>query len=212
MLKCYYKVFLEPSLLQAEQSQVSQPFLTAEVFQPSDHLCGTPLGPLQQVHVFLVLRPPELDTALQVGSHQRRVEGQNHLPQPAGHASLDAAQDTVGLLGCESILPGHVELLNHQYPQVLLLRAALNPFSAQSAFVVGIAPTHVQDLALGLVKLHEVCTDPTLKPVKIPQDGIPFLQCVSHTIQLGFIVKRAEGALTSSFLACIAPELRQGDL
>ena len=28
------------SLLQAEQPQLSQPFLTAEVLQPSDHICG----------------------------------------------------------------------------------------------------------------------------------------------------------------------------
>jgi len=34
------KVSPQPSLLQAEQPQPSQPFLTAEVLQPSDHLCG----------------------------------------------------------------------------------------------------------------------------------------------------------------------------
>jgi len=65
---------------------------------------------LQQVHVLLVLRSPDLDSGLQVGSHQSGVEGQNHLPQPAGHAALDAAQGTVSLLGCERTLPGHVEL------------------------------------------------------------------------------------------------------
>ena len=51
-------------------------------------------------------------------------------------------------------------------PQVLLLRAALNRFSSQPVFVLGIAPTHVQDLALGLVELHEVLTGPVLMPVK----------------------------------------------
>ena len=34
------KVPLEPSLLQAEQPQVSQPFLRAERFQPLDCFCG----------------------------------------------------------------------------------------------------------------------------------------------------------------------------
>ena len=110
---------------------------------------------------------PELDTALQVRSHQSRVEGQNYLPRPVVHASLDAVQDTVGFLGCERTLLGHVELLIHQYPQVLLLRAALNPFSAQSVFVVAIAPTQVQDLALGIVELHETHTGPMLKPVRM---------------------------------------------
>jgi len=134
------KFFLEPSLLQAEQPQLSQPFLIGKVFQPSDHFCGCPLAPLHGVHVFPVLRAPELDKAFQVGSHQSGVEGQNHLPQPAGCA----AGDTPGFLRCERTLPGHVELLANL--QVLLLRAALNPFSTQPVFVLGIAPTHVQDL------------------------------------------------------------------
>jgi len=64
------------------------------------------------------------------GSHESRVEGQNHLPRPAGRASFDEAQDMVGLLGCDRTLPGHDELVINQQPQVLLLRPALNPFSA----------------------------------------------------------------------------------
>jgi len=84
-------------------------------------------------------------------SHQSRVEGQNHLPQPAGHTTFDAAQDMVGFLDCERTLVTHVQVFIHQHPHVLLGRAALNPFSAQPVFVVGTALTHVQDLALGLV-------------------------------------------------------------
>ncbi|KAK4814026.1 hypothetical protein QYF61_004656 [Mycteria americana] len=64
-------------------------------------------------------------------------------------------------------------------------RAALNPLIAQPVFVLGIALTQVQDLALGLVEPHEVCT----KPVKVPLDGIPSLQRVDHTTQLGVIRK-----------------------
>jgi len=79
-----------------------------EVLQSSDHLCGPPLGPLQQLSV-LVLRAPELDTILQMVSHESRVEGQNHLPWPAGQASLDGSQDTVGFLGCEHTLPACIE-------------------------------------------------------------------------------------------------------
>jgi len=51
-------------------------------------------------HVFPALRAPELDTVLQVGSHQSRIDGQNHLPQSAGHTSFDTAQDAFGLLDC----------------------------------------------------------------------------------------------------------------
>jgi len=103
-----------------------------------------------------------------------RLEGQNHLPQPAGHASLDAAQVVVGLLSYERPLLGHVELLVNQYSQVLLGRAALNPFSAQPIFVLGIALTQGQ----GLVEPHEVCTGPLLEPVKVTLDDTSSLQLV----------------------------------
>ena len=65
-----YKVSPEPSLLQAEQPQLSQPVFLGEVFQPPDHLCGPPLDPLKQVHGLLMLGAPELNTVLQVGSHE----------------------------------------------------------------------------------------------------------------------------------------------
>ena len=153
------------------------------------------MAPLQQVHVFPVLRAPELDAGLPVGSHQSGAEGQNPLPQPAGHIAGDAAQGTVGLLGCEHTLLPHVQVLLHQQPQVLLLRAALNPFIPQPVLIPGVAPTHVQDLALGLVEPHEVHTGALLKFVQVPLDGIPFFWCVDCTIKLGVICKPAESAL-----------------
>ncbi|KAK4825950.1 hypothetical protein QYF61_003468 [Mycteria americana] len=54
-------------------------------------------------------------------------------------------------------------------------RAALNPFIPQSVLILGISQTQVQDLALGLVEVHEVCMGLLLKPVKVPLDGIPSL-------------------------------------
>ncbi|KAK4830334.1 LOW QUALITY PROTEIN: hypothetical protein QYF61_010098 [Mycteria americana] len=90
LLEGCYKVSPEASLLQAEQPHLSQPVLVAEVLQPLDHFHGPPLDLLQQLHVFLVLRAPELDAVLQV---------------------------TVGLLGCERTLLAHVQLFVHQYPQ-----------------------------------------------------------------------------------------------
>jgi len=136
-----------------------------------------------------------------VGSHQNGAEGQKHLPRPAGHIAFDAAQDTVGLLGCENTLLAQVQLFIHQYLQDLLGRAALSSFSAQPIFVLGIAPTHVQDLALDLVEFHEVHTGPLLKPVQVPLDGIPSLQHIDHTTQLGVIGKQlAECALSAAVL------------
>ena len=92
------KVSSEPCLLQNEQAQIPQPFFIGEVLQPSDALCSPPLDPLQHLGVLLVMDASELNAVLQVGSHESRVEGQNHLPQLADHTSLDATQDMVGLL------------------------------------------------------------------------------------------------------------------
>jgi len=76
-----------------------------------------------------------------MGSHQSRVEGQNPLPQPAGHASFDAAQDTVSLLGCECTLSAHVKLFICQYTQVLLFKAALHPLILQPVLIPRVALT-----------------------------------------------------------------------
>jgi len=89
-------------------------------------------------------------------------------------------------------------VLASQHPQVFFLRAALTSFSSQPVFVLGIAPPHVQGLALDLVELHEVCTGPVLQPVKVPLDGIPPLQRVECTKQLGVFSKLAEGALNAT--------------
>jgi len=95
-----------------------------------------------------------LDTGIQIEPHKGRVQGDSRLPLPAGHYSFDAAQDTVGLLGCKSTQLVHVPLFIHQNPQVLLCRAALNEFFSQSVYVSGNTSTLVQDVALGLVKPH----------------------------------------------------------
>ncbi|KAK4832883.1 hypothetical protein QYF61_026433 [Mycteria americana] len=101
----------------------------------------------------------------------------------------------VGLLGCKYTLSAHVQLFIHQYPQVLLCRAALNPFIPQPVLILGVAVTHVQDLALGLVEPHEVHMGPLLKLVQVLLDGIPSFWHVNRTTQLGVICKLAEDAL-----------------
>ena len=60
----------EPSLLQAEQSQLSQPVLVGQMLQSINDISSTLQEPLQYAHVPLVLRSLALDTALQMLSHQ----------------------------------------------------------------------------------------------------------------------------------------------
>lgn len=71
------KISLVPSLLQGERPELSQPISRTEVSQHLE-LLSVPLWTLvQQLQVLLMLGPPELDAACQVGSPQSRVEGQN---------------------------------------------------------------------------------------------------------------------------------------
>lgn len=51
----------------------------------------------------------------------------------------------------------------------------------------GLAPTHVQDLALGLVAPHEVHVGPLLLLVQVPLDGLPSRRRASRTAQLGVV-------------------------
>lgn len=62
------------------------------------HLCGPPQDSLKKFIVFLELRNLDLDTVLQMCPHQGRVEGKNHLPQPASHALFNTPQNTIRLL------------------------------------------------------------------------------------------------------------------
>ncbi|TRZ24811.1 hypothetical protein HGM15179_002309, partial [Zosterops borbonicus] len=84
---------------QCEQPQLSQPFLTGENLGFYDHFCIHPLDLVQQVLVFLMLGIPGLDTILQMGSQESRVEGEYQLPHPAGHVSVEADQETFDFLG-----------------------------------------------------------------------------------------------------------------
>ena len=105
-----------------------------------------------------------MDTVLQVRPHQHRAEGQDFLPHPAGHAAFDAAQDTVGSLGCKGTLLAHVRFPIHQYPQVFFSRAVLNLFMPLFVLVMGFASSQVHDLAFGFVEPHDVHLGPLLKP------------------------------------------------
>jgi len=83
-----------------------------------------------------MLGAPELDAGLLMGSQQSGAEGQNPLPRPAAHAA-GGMQPRVQLAFWAASAHCRVvfELLVNQHPQVLLLRAAPNPFSAQPVFM-----------------------------------------------------------------------------
>ena len=149
MLKGHSQVSSKPPLLQSEQPQL----FIGELFHSMDHFLWPSLDTRQQVHFSPVLRTPHLDTVLQMRSHQHRTEGQDHLHLPAGHAAFNAAQDTVGFLGCKDTLLAHVQLPIHQ--KVSISRSMLNPFIPRLVLIAGVTTTQVH-FAVGFVEPHEV--------------------------------------------------------
>lgn len=67
MLEGCHEVSTKPSLLQAEQAQISQPDFTGEVPQYSYQLHDPPLDLIQQVHAPLILGTPQQYAVFQVG-------------------------------------------------------------------------------------------------------------------------------------------------
>ena len=67
-----------------------------------------------------------------MGPHQGRVEGEENLPQPAGHIPLDAAQDAIGLLGSQGTLLAHA-VWGWVRATGAVLRAALKRYQAEAA-------------------------------------------------------------------------------
>lgn len=148
-----------------------------------------------------MLRASELDTMLQMRSQESWVQRQNQIPQHSGHPALDTAQGIVVSVSCEHILLGHVTLQQLIFP-------SLSPQGCSQSILClactcgWISLNNVQDLALGLDKLHEVHMVSLVEPVKVPLDGISSLLYVSHTIQLGVMDKCAKKCTESHCLCC----------
>ncbi|PKU30659.1 hypothetical protein llap_19038 [Limosa lapponica baueri] len=93
------KVSSQPPFLQAKQSLFSQLLLIRLVLQTPHWIRCPSLNALQHLSVLLVVRGPKLDTVLEMGLHQCRVQGDDRFPSPSHHTVPDTDQDAVGLLG-----------------------------------------------------------------------------------------------------------------
>lgn len=112
-----------------------------------------------------------------------RVE-RNLVSLNTGHSSFHIAQDTIVSLGCLHTSPGHVQIFIHWYSQALFCREELSAFINQSVLILLISP---------IIVLQEISTDPLLKPVRVPLDGIPSLMG-----WLGVFSKLDDGILNST--------------
>ncbi|KAJ7400839.1 hypothetical protein BTVI_101645 [Pitangus sulphuratus] len=139
----------------------------------------------------LVLRSPELDTALQICL--ARVEGQDHLPQLVGNAIPDAPQDTTVHLGHKDTLLAH-----GQNSQVLLLRTASQQVSPQPVQVPRATHFQVQDPAFAFVEFQTVLLCPSLQPVNFLLKGCTALWGIDHFSHLCVISELSKEASTPS--------------
>jgi len=151
LLKCWSPFFLQSYLdserqLSGHLRAFSSPGWTAPDL--SACLCkqGVPsLGSFLSLSSWCALTGPHLSCAEDFTfghstpgeASKCRVEEQDYLPQPAGHTSFDAAQNMVGFLGYKSTVLTHVQLVIHQYPQVLFSRTVLYPYIPQLVLIVG---------------------------------------------------------------------------
>ena len=118
------------------------------MLQPLDYLCGPSLNSFQQLCFPLVLGTPGLDIVLQTGPY--KGQSRQSPSSPCCHPSVDAAQNTVGFLGCKSTLLVRVKFFIHQDFQVLSCSAVLKELLSQS------------------VGIFWDCLDPSAKPCTWP--------------------------------------------
>lgn len=192
------KVSPELPLLQTKQPQFPQSLPIRPVFQTLHQFCSPSLDMVQGLNVFLEVRGPKVNTVLDVRPHQSRVQGDDHLPSPAGYTIPDTSQDAAGLLlGHLGTLPVHVQLSIDQHSQILFLCIAFQPLCPEPIVSHGVVVTKVKDLALSHVEPHPLGLCPAIQPVQVPLQGLPTLQQTDTSPQLGVICKLPEGALNS---------------
>lgn len=102
----------EPSLLHAEQPQLSQHLLIWQMLQHLNHLFGPLLDSVQHVHDSLVVGTPDLGVA-----SPALKKGKHRIPPPDGIVLPNATQDTTCLLCSKGALMARSQLGVHQEPQ-----------------------------------------------------------------------------------------------
>ena len=86
-----------------------------------------------------------------MGPHQGRVEGEENLPQPAGHTPLNSPQDPIGIPGNQGTLLAYGQLVVRQHSQVPLHRAALQQVSPSLYWCMGLFLPRCRTLPLPLL-------------------------------------------------------------
>jgi len=113
---------------------------------------------------------------------QARIEGEDHLPQPAGHDFLNAPQDTIGLLGHKGTLLAHGQPVVLQDPQVLCRApAAGHPLTCIDA--CGYSSPGARLYTCTYIKLAQI-----LEATLLGYHGIPLRQVLAIS-QQGYVTQ-----------------------
>ena len=162
---------------------------------------------LQQLHVFLVVRGPKLNTVFEVQPHRCWVQGYDHLPTPAGHTIPDTSQDAIGLLGHLGTLLAHVQPAVDKHPKVLFHQASFQPLLPKPVVLRGAIVTQVQDPAFGLVEPHTVGLGPSIQPVRIPLQSLANLEQINTPTQFA-VICRLTGAALNPLIQIIDKDIK----
>lgn len=129
------------------------------------------LNNFQDLNIFLVVRSPQLNTAIEVLPHRGRVQGDDHLPVPAGNTVSYASQDATELLGHLGTLLTHVQLSVGLHLRLVSL-TVFQPLCPNPVVLPEVVVAEVQDPAFGL-EHHVVGLGPAIQPVQMPLKGLP---------------------------------------
>lgn len=183
---CWWGVFPNSSFLKAEQTQLSQPFLTQQVSQSLDHLCGPSLHPLW-------VPTPLFDVGTKTEHTIPRVAWQvlsgmmilSSLPCwcSSAHPVLSLSRGTELT---------HPELAASQVPSH---RAAPQLGWSQPLLHSWGMFSQVQDLTLALAGLHKVLASTSFQPIQVFLQGVSAFQSVQFPthwqILLGYTQSRS---------------------
>ena len=172
------KIPCEPSLLQEEHSQLSQPLLRGEMLRFLHCLHGPSLDLLRYVHVSLVLGSPELETGLQVQPHQCKERGRITSLNPLTSLCLMQPRIPLAFSATKTFCRLMVSLLSTRLPRFF---SAELPSTKLVRSVYRRTSLHRQDFAFPLAELNEIPLSPFLQPAEVPLKGTVW--CITHSSQ-----------------------------
>lgn len=161
----YLCTLIRSSLIHAEQSHLSLPFLIGEVIHSLSPLRGPLLDSIQYVHISEEPRTGCSNPVQHLSSTKYR-----------GRITSFSLPFNTWLNAARFVMGTSLVYALHGYPLGLPGPFLTNFFPARR-------PPHMQYFALLLVELHEISISPLLLPAQVPVDGSITFWCPSYSSQ-----------------------------